>query len=248
VTPLRLAVIGAGGRMGQALTRVIVETPAVALHGAIERAGHPALGTDAGEVAGVARTGVALTADLEAAIADAQVVIDFAPGATEAAMQAAARHGAAAVVGTTGLGQAGRAAISAAASRVPIVLAPNMSVAMNLLFALVAEAAKTLGPDYDLGIFEIHHKAKRDAPSGTALRIAEVLREATGRETPTVALRGGGVVGEHTVHFSGPGERLEITHRAESRETFARGAVRAAEWAYGKAPGLYDMQDVLGLR
>jgi 4-hydroxy-tetrahydrodipicolinate reductase len=163
-------------------------------------------------------------------------------------MAASAAAGRAAIVGTTGLGQPGRAAVTAASHRVPIVLAPNMSVGMNLMFALVAQAGRTLGPDYDLGIVEVHHRNKRDAPSGTALRLAEVLREATGREAPAVALRGGAVVGEHTVHFLGSDERIEIVHRAESREAMARGALRAAVWVHGQGPGLYDMQDVLGLR
>ncbi|HEY3356056.1 MAG TPA: 4-hydroxy-tetrahydrodipicolinate reductase [Polyangia bacterium] len=248
MTSLRLAVVGAAGRMGQALTRAIAAAPGLTLAAAVEHEGHAALGTDAGEVAGVPRLGVALRADLEAALEDVQVLIDFAPGATEATMRAAAARGVAAVVGTTGLGQPGRVAVTLAAHKVPIVLAPNMSVGMNVLFALVAQAAQVLGPEYSLGVFEIHHKAKRDAPSGTALRIAEVLRETVGREVPTAALRGGDVVGEHTVHFLGLGERLEVTHRAESRENFARGALRAAQWVQGKAPALYDMQDVLGLR
>jgi 4-hydroxy-tetrahydrodipicolinate reductase len=247
--PVGIAIVGAAGRMGQALVRTALDTPGVRLVAATEAAGHATIGADAGEVAGVGRVGVSIGADLAAVLHDVRVVIDFATAdATTATMQAAAGRGVAAVVGATALGPAGRAALTAAATRIPIVLAPNMSVGMNLLFALLPQVARVLGGDYDVGVSEIHHRAKRDAPSGTALRLCEVLRSTVGHEVPAVSLRGGGVVGDHTAFFLGPGERLEITHRAESREPFARGALRAALWVVGQAPGIYDMQDVLGLR
>jgi 4-hydroxy-tetrahydrodipicolinate reductase len=247
--PTGIAVVGAAGRMGQAVIRAAVDTPGVRLVAATEVAGHAAIGADAGEFAGIGRVGVPIGADLAAALNDVRVVIDFATAeATAATMEAAAGRGVAAVVGTTALGPAGRAALTAAAARIPIVLAPNMSVGMNLLFALLPQAARVLGGSYDVGVSEIHHRAKLDAPSGTALRLCEVLRDAVGHDVPAVSLRGGGVVGDHTAFFLGPGERLEITHRAESREPLARGALRAALWVASQAPGLYDMQDVLGLR
>ena len=247
--PTGIAVVGAAGRMGQAVIRAAADTPGVRLVAATEVAGHAAIGADAGEIAGIGRLGVAIGVDLLSALADVRVVIDFATAeATAATMEAAAGRGVAAVVGTTALGPAGRAALTAAAARIPIVLAPNMSVGMNLLFALLPQAARVLGEGFDVGVSEIHHRAKRDAPSGTALRLCEVLRDAVGHDVPAVSLRGGSVVGDHTAFFLGPGERLEITHRAESREPFARGALRAAMWVARQAPGLYDMQDVLGLR
>jgi 4-hydroxy-tetrahydrodipicolinate reductase len=246
---LGIVVVGAAGRMGQALVRAAVDTPGVRLAAAVEAPGHAAVGVDAGEVAGIPRVGVLVGADLGAALAGARVVVDFATAeATTTDIGVAAAHGVAAVVGTTALGAAGRAALTAAAARVPIVVAPNMSVGINLLFALLPQAARVLGGAFDVGVTEIHHGAKRDAPSGTALRLCEVLREAVGHEVPAVSLRGGSVAGDHTAYFLGPGERLEITHRAENREPFARGAMRAALWVAGQAPGLYDMQDVLGLR
>jgi 4-hydroxy-tetrahydrodipicolinate reductase len=244
-----IVIVGAAGRMGQALIRAAVDTPGLRLAAAIEAPGHAAVGVDAGEIAGIARLGLAVGADLDAALTGARVVVDFATAeATTANIGVAAARGVAAVVGTTALGPAGRAALTAAAERVPIVVAPNMSVGVNLLFALLPQAARVLGEAYDVGVTEIHHRAKRDAPSGTALRLCEVLRDAVGHEVPAVSLRGGTVVGDHTASFLGPGERLEITHRAETREPFARGALRAALWVVSQAPGLYDMQDVLGLR
>jgi 4-hydroxy-tetrahydrodipicolinate reductase len=264
---ITLAVLGAAGRMGTTLTRVIGETAGARLSVAVEHAGSPALGKDAGVLAGAAANQVAVTAGLPAAGA-ADAWIDFSVAAATAAVAAAAaERGAALVVGTTAVDPAGRAALAAAAAHVPVVYAPNMSVGVNVLLQLVADAARLLGPGYDLEIVETHHRLKRDAPSGTALRLAEALAEASGRDLDAAGrysrhgdigprtpgeigiqtLRGGDVVGDHTVLFLGLGERIEITHRASSRETFARGAVRAALWTAGKPPGLYDMRDVLGL-
>jgi 4-hydroxy-tetrahydrodipicolinate reductase len=199
----------------------------------------------------------------------ADVWIDFSvPAATMANVEAAVVAGAAMVIGTTGLSPADKDKIAAAAKKIPVVLTPNMSMGMNVLLKLVAEAARKLGPAYDIEIVETHHRAKRDAPSGTALRIAEAVAEASGRDLASTAryerhgdigprpaaeigvqtLRGGDVFGDHTVHFLGQGDRIEITHRASSRDTFALGAVRAALWLSGKPAGLFDMRDVLGLR
>jgi 4-hydroxy-tetrahydrodipicolinate reductase len=253
--------------MGATLTRVIGETEGARLTAAVEHGGSAALGKDAGLLAGVAANAVAIAGEPPAAgVAD--VWIDFSVAtATAAVAAAAAERGAALVVGTTGVSADGKAALAAAARRVPVVFAPNMSVGVNVLLQLVADAARLLGPGYDLEIVETHHRLKRDAPSGTALRLAEALAEATGRDLGRDAryarhgdvgprsaseigiqtLRGGDVVGDHTVFFLGLGERIELTHKASSRETFARGAVRAALWTAGRPPGLYDMRDVLGL-
>jgi 4-hydroxy-tetrahydrodipicolinate reductase len=265
---MRIAILGADGRMGRALVRAIVAaSPEAELTAATEAAGSPVLGQDAGVVATGQPLGVAIRAGVPDAGA-ADVWIDFTvPAATAAYCDAAVAAGAALVIGTTGLSAGERAAIDRAAKKVPVVFAANYSVGVNVMLKLVADAAQTLGPSYDLEIVETHHRAKRDAPSGTALRLAEALAEATGRDLgrdaryerhgdvgprpPTQiglqTLRGGDVVGDHTVHFMGIGDRLEITHRASSRDTFATGAVRAALWLAGRSSGLYDMRSVLGL-
>jgi 4-hydroxy-tetrahydrodipicolinate reductase len=265
---VRIAVLGADGRMGRALVRAVAaRAPAARLSAAVERAGSAAIGQDAGMGAGSGATGVAIQAGLPAAGA-ADVWIDFTvPAATAASTEAGVAAGAALVIGTTGLGAAERAIIERAAKKVPVVFTPNYSVGVNVMLALVASAARTLGPTYDLEIVEAHHRAKRDAPSGTALRLAEALAAATDRDLGATAryerhgdvgprtaaeiglqtIRGGDVIGDHTVMFLGDGDRIEITHRASSRDTFAHGAVRAALWLRGKPPGLYDMRAVLGL-
>jgi 4-hydroxy-tetrahydrodipicolinate reductase len=265
---MRIAILGADGRMGRALVRaVIAGGPEAKLTAATERAGSPALGHDAGVVATGQPLGVAIAEGVPAAGA-ADVWIDFTvPAATVAYTEAAVAAGAALVVGTTGLAPEQRAAVERAAKKVPVVFAANYSIGVNVMLKLIADAAQTLGPTYDLEIVETHHRAKRDAPSGTALRLAEALAEATGRDLGADAryerhgeigprppaqiglqtLRGGDVVGDHTVHFLGTGDRLEITHRASSRDTFAAGAVRAALWLEGRPAGLYDMRSVLGL-
>ena len=266
---LRVAVPGAAGKMGRTIIKVLSETPGVELVAAIERPSHPELGKDSGLVAGLPPNRVPLSHDLDAALDAADALIDFTTPPTSAWI--AGRAGAkevSLVVGTTGLGEAERKAVERAAQLVPVVLSPNMSVGVNLLFRLVEIAAASLGDSYDVEIVEAHHRQKRDAPSGTALRLAEKIAGALGRDLGEVAnygrrgeigarpeqeigiqtVRGGDVVGEHTAYFLGLGERIEITHRASSRETFARGAVRAALWLREVDPGLYDMQDVLGLR
>jgi 4-hydroxy-tetrahydrodipicolinate reductase len=266
---LKLAVPGAAGKMGRMILKVISETPSTQLVAAIERPASTLLGQDAGVVAGLPPFGVTVQKELEDALDKADVIIDFtAPAATAWTVSRAAEREVAMVIGTTGLGEAEKRAIWHAAERIPIVLSANMSLGVNVLFGLLAQAAKALGDDYDVEIVEAHHRQKKDAPSGTALAMANVLAEALERDLATVArygrqgetgarppkeigihaLRGGDIVGDHTAFFCGLGERLEITHRASSRETFARGAVRAAEWLRDRDPGLYDMQDVLGLR
>jgi 4-hydroxy-tetrahydrodipicolinate reductase len=266
--PVRVAVLGAAGKMGRAIVRALAEEPAARLVAAVDRAGAAELGQDAGTLAGLAPLSVSVNDRLPGAN-DADVWIDFSAAAAAVEHAAAAAGaGAALVLGTTGLGAAERERVAAAAARVPVVLSPNMSVGINLLLRLVADAARALGPGYDIEVLEAHHRHKRDAPSGTALRLAEALAEATGRDLARTAryarqgdvgprtaaeiglqtLRGGDVVGDHTVFFFGLGERIEITHRASSRETFARGAVRAALWLAGRPSGLYDMRDVLAIR
>ncbi|HVZ85368.1 MAG TPA: 4-hydroxy-tetrahydrodipicolinate reductase [Polyangia bacterium] len=267
--PTRIAVLGADGRMGRALVRAVVAagSDAAVLSAASERPGHASLGKDAGVQAGTGALGVELAGALPAKGA-ADVWIDFTlPSATEGVTAAAVAAGAALVIGTTGLGAEARAAIDRAATKVPVVYAANYSVGINVLLALVAQAARALGPSYDLEIVEAHHRAKQDAPSGTALMLAESLAGATGRQLASdaryarhgnvgartaseigiQAIRGGDVVGDHTVFFLGQGDRLEFTHRASTRDTFAIGAVRAALWVAGRQPGLSDMRDVLGL-
>ncbi len=251
--------------MGREIVRLIAASGDLALGAAIDRAGSPQLGRDAGALAGTEALGVPLRAELSPL--DVEVLVDFsAPAACVVAVEAAAEAGVACVVGTTGLDAAAKNAIERAASRVPIVLSPNMSVGVAAALRLLALATELLGADYDVEIVEMHHRAKLDAPSGTALRMAEVIAQKRGvdlgkvakhgrsgqqgvrgrDEIGILALRGGDVVGEHTVVFAGPGERIEITHRAHTRETFARGALRAARWVAGKPPRLYGMADVLG--
>jgi len=266
--PVRIAVLGADGRMGRALTRAVLAAgPRAELAAATERPGQPAVGKDAGLVAGAEATGIAIAEELPGrGVAD--VWIDFtSANVTESVATTAASLGVGLVVGTTGLGTHARAALGVAATRIPVVYAANYSVGINVMLKLIADAARALGPDYDIEIVEAHHRAKRDAPSGTALTLADALAAASGRDLTAAAryarhgdigarshneigiqtLRGGDVVGDHTVMFLGNGDRLEITHRASTRDTFAVGAVRAALWLIGCQPGLYDMRNVLGL-
>lgn len=265
---IKVVVTGAAGRMGTQIVRLVRATEEMALAGAVERPGS-AVGQDVGALAGIGPVGVAVVDDLGKALAGADAVIDFTSHEASARHAAVcAEKGVPLVIGSTGFTPEAKAAVAAAAKRIPVVLSPNMSVGVNVLFELVRQAAKVLGDAYDVEIVELHHKKKRDAPSGTAVRLAEVAAEALGRDPKDAlayarhgilgerppwqigvqTLRGGDVVGEHTVYYCGEGERLELTHRATSREQFARGAVRAARWIAGKPAGLYDMADVLGLR
>ncbi len=262
-----VVVAGAAGRMGSRVIACLADSPGLRLVAALEAPGHPALGRDAGTVAGVASTGVPITSDI-GAITTGRVLVEFsAPAPTLEHLRVVADRGARAVIGTTGFSVADREAITALGRRAPIVLAPNMSVAVTVALRLLATMAKSLGDDYDVEITEIHHRFKKDAPSGTALRMAEVVAEALGRDLGQVAVHGregmpgertqkeigifsirsGDVVGEHTVSFGTLGERLELTHRSHNRDTFARGALRAVRFVADHGPGLYSMQDVLGL-
>jgi len=268
-TPAAIGVPGAAGKMGRMIVKVISETPSTRLAAALERAESPSLGVDVGLLAGIGNTGVLVESQLASVLEKAEVLVDFtAPEATASTARHASERNVAMVIGTTGLSGPELQAIWKAAERVPIVMSANMSLGVNVLFGLLAQAAKALGDAYDVEVVELHHRLKKDAPSGTALAMARVLAEALGRdlaaearygregqvgartqkEIGVLAVRGGDIVGEHTAYFCGLGERLELTHKASSRETFARGAVRAAEWVRGRPPGLYDMQDVLGLR
>ncbi|OGW61173.1 MAG: 4-hydroxy-tetrahydrodipicolinate reductase [Nitrospirae bacterium RIFCSPHIGHO2_01_FULL_66_17] len=261
--------MGASGKMGARLVALATETPGLAVGAAVERAGHPSLGRDAGEASGAGPLGVAIGADVRAALSAGDVVIDFTTSAaTLALLPQAVEAKIALVIGTTGLDAAGVEAIRSASSRIPIVFAPNMSLGMNVMFKVVADVARALGAGYDVEIVEAHHRQKKDAPSGTALALGRALADAAKHRLDEVAvyarhgdvgpraageigiqtIRAGDIVGDHTVLFGGLGERLEITHRASSRDTFARGALRAAQWLSDKSPGLYDMQDVLGLK
>jgi len=265
---MRIAVLGAAGRMGQALTRALVETPGCTVAGGLEAKGAPAVGQDLGELAGIGRLGVAVTDDPLPLFAHIDGVLDFtAPAASVAFAGLAAQARIAHVIGTTGFSQDDLAKLEAAARHATIVKAGNMSMGVNLLAALTARVAAILGPEFDIEILEMHHRHKRDAPSGTSLMLGAAAAEARnislaersvrtrdgdigprpGGDIGFASLRGGDVVGEHRVIFAGPGERIELAHIATDRGIFARGAVRAALWARGKPPGLYSMADVLGL-
>jgi 4-hydroxy-tetrahydrodipicolinate reductase len=266
---MRLVVVGAAGRMGRMLVKSISETEGCKLAGAVEREGSIALGQDAGLLAGVGKLNVEITPDPRPVFNDADGVLDFtSPGATVEFAALAAQAGIVHVVGTTGLSDADFSSLREASRRARIVQSGNMSLGVNLLAALVRKVAQTLGEDFDIEILEMHHRMKVDAPSGTALLLGEAAAEGRGvalkdnavrsRDGHTGArragdigfatLRGGSVVGDHTVIFAGQGERIELAHKAEDRALFARGAVRAALWAQNKAPGYYTMADVLGLR
>ena len=263
-----VVVAGAAGRMGNRLVALLQEAADLRLVAALEAPGHAALGRDAGEAAGVGRLSVPITADAEAAIGADRIMIEFSvPEASLAHAWLVARKGGRAVIGTTGFTAAQREELAAIGRSIPILVAPNMSVGVNVAFRILADMARMLGDDYDVEIVETHHRFKKDAPSGTALRMAEVVAQALGRdlaktavydrhdklvertrkEIGMAALRSGDVVGEHTVSFGALGERLELTHRAQSRDNFARGALRAARFIAGAKPGLYSMKDVLGL-
>jgi len=267
MSAVRVAIAGAGGRMGRALLEAATSTEGIVLAGALDIAGSPCVGRDAAELCAGAQ-GVLVASDAAQAIKSADVLVDFTrPEGTLGHVLACRKAKRAMVIGTTGFAPAGLEEIRAAAKDIPIVMAPNMSVGINVMLRLVEMASATLGPDYDVEVFEIHHKLKVDAPSGTALKLGEVAAKAraatldknavftrhgtTGeRKSGSIGFsvaRGGDIVGDHTVFFAGPGERLEITHRAASRATYAQGALRAARFIVGKPPGLYDMQDVLGL-
>ena len=265
---LGVIVCGAAGRMGSTVVRLVHESGAMKVIGAVEFAASPQLNKDAGEIAGVGSIGVPITSQLAPLLKGEAVVIEFStPEATLEHARLAAEKKIPIVIGTTGSAQAQLAEIKSLSRRTPVLLSANMSLGVNLLVSLLGKVAKTLGDDYDVEIIEAHHRFKKDAPSGTALAmgraIAEglnrdldkvgvsgrkgIVGERTKQEIAMLSLRAGDIVGEHTVIFGGIGERLEFIHRAHSRDTFARGALRAAQWLAKQKPGLYGMQDVLGL-
>lgn len=266
---MKIIVAGAAGRMGARLVALVKESASLTLAGAVESKGHPSVGEDAGEAAGCGQTGIPIGEDLSAIIERGEVVIDFsAPAATLHHLRVASQHRRPMVIGTTGFSPAELGELKALAKSIPCVCSPNMSVGVNLLFKVIAEMARTLGDDYDIEIVEAHHRLKKDAPSGTALKMAEILAKAMNRDLEHVGVygrkgligerkrgeigiqtvRAGDIVGDHTVIFGGLGERIEMSHRVQSRDTFARGALRAARWIVKQPPGLYDMLDVLELR
>jgi 4-hydroxy-tetrahydrodipicolinate reductase len=264
----RIGITGAAGRMGRTLIEAINVAEGLTLTAAIEQPGSTLLGADSGEVAGQGRNGVPVVSALAEALDDIDVLIDFSvPAATMSNLALCAERGVAMVIGTTGFTPEQLRAIEAAAGRTPICKSSNFSTGVNLCFKLLDMAARVLGDDVDIEVYEAHHRHKIDAPSGTALSMGKVVADALGRDLDQVAVfgrqgqtgarsrdtigfatvRAGDIVGDHTVTFAADGERVEITHKASSRMSFARGAVRAAGWLVGQSPGLYDMQDVLGL-
>ena len=265
----RIAVNGAAGRMGRCLIQAVAQTEGLTLSAAIARVESSLLGSDAGELAGVGKLGVEITSDFGAAIAQSDVIVDFTlPEVTMELIPHCIESQCRIVIGTTGFGDEQKSLIEQAGEQVAIVLAPNMSVGVNLSLKLLDIAARVLGDDADIEIIEAHHRHKVDAPSGTALRMGEVVADALGRDLKTCAIygregrtgerdpktigfatvRAGDIVGDHTVMFAAEGERVEITHRASSRMTFALGAMRASTWLMSHNQGLFDMQDVLSLR
>ena len=262
-------VAGAAGRMGKRIIHMIHQSEGIVLAGAFERPDHPGINEDAGRVAGVGDLGVRISGSLEEVMDQGDVLIDFtAPQATLENIRAAFHRGLAMVIGTTGITGDLLEEVEGLARKIRCVFAPNMSVGVNVMFKVAGEMARILGNDYDMEILEAHHRQKKDAPSGTALRLARILADSVGRDLEKVGvygrkgnigkrtdeeigiqtLRAGDITGEHTVMFGGIGERLELIHRAHNRDNFARGAIRAAIWVMKQSVGLYDMQDVLGLK
>jgi len=264
---IKAVVIGAAGKMGSRIIHIIQESPSISLYRAVERADHPSIGKDIGEIIGLGKMGIPLEGDLKKAGGD--VIINFTnPKTSLESLEFAKETSSAIVIGTTGLSPEQMERVRDLSKSVRCVFSPNMSVGVNVMFRIVQEVARVLGPEYDVEIFEAHHRLKKDSPSGTAVKLGELIAKATGRDFNKVGVygrkgmvgertkeeigmqvvRAGDIVGEHTVLFGGIGERLEIIHRAHSRDNFARGAIRAAVWVVNQANGLYDMEDVLGLK
>ena len=262
-------VVGAAGRMGATVIRAIHETEGIEISGAVERPDHPFLSRDIGEVSGLGEIGVPLMGDIEGVIEAGDVAVDFTNAEVSLrSLEVCSAKGAAAVIGSTGFTPQQMEKVAGLAKKTRCVLSPNMSVGVNVMFKVVGEMARILGDEYDVEILEAHHRFKKDSPSGTAMKLGEIVASALNREFPQVgvfgrkgiigerkpqeigmqAVRAGDIVGDHTVIFGGLGERLEVTHRAHSRDNFARGAVRAAKWVVTQPNGLYDMGDVLGLK
>lgn len=266
---MKVAVNGAAGRMGKRILALCHEHPDIEIAGALEAPGHPDQGKDAGEVAGIGALNVPITDNAAEVLEKVDVLIDFTfPDVSVANVEAAAAAGKAIVVGTTGIPEAQREAMARVGAGTRCLIAPNMSMGVNLLFKLAGEVSRALGEEFDVEIVEAHHRMKKDSPSGTAVKLAEIIAESRGRDLAKVgvygrhgmvgertrdeiavtALRGGDIVGEHTVMFVTNGERIELTHRAHSRDMFAKGAVQAALWLNSQPNGVYDMLDVLGLK
>lgn len=266
---IKVTVCGAAGRMGSRIIALSKDYPEIKLVGAVESKDNPRLGNDAGVVAGIGELGIKIVDDIEKVIDNTDIAVNFTnPEATIEHLKIVKKHKKSIVIGTTGFDNEQISLVQKASKEIPIVLSPNMSIGVNLLFKILKDVARVLGDDYDVEIIEAHHRMKKDAPSGTAIKMAKVIAEALGRNFDEVAVyarkgiigertkkeigiqtvRAGDIVGEHTVIFGGLGERIEITHKASSRDTFARGALKAALWLYGKPAGLYDMGDVLGIK
>jgi 4-hydroxy-tetrahydrodipicolinate reductase len=266
---IRAAVAGAAGRMGMRIIQMIQQSQDITLSNALERPDHPFIGKDVGEITGLGMMGIGLKGDIREVMKDADVFIDFTtPESTLHNIRFIAKNGGAMVIGTTGIKDEQKQELQRLAQKIRCVMSPNMSVGVNVLFKVVGDLSRILREGYDMEILEAHHRLKKDAPSGTALHLANILANETGRDLDTDAvyerkgfigerrdteigiqvLRAGDIVGEHTVIFAGVGERIEVTHRAHSRDNFAKGALLAAKWIITQPNGLYDMQDVLGLR
>jgi 4-hydroxy-tetrahydrodipicolinate reductase len=266
---IKVIVAGAAGRMGGRIIHMLHQNTDVALAAAFEHPGSPGVGQDVGQVVGLGELGLTVAASLQEVIDQGDVVIDFtAPQATLENIRVAESQGVAMVIGTTGITGAMLDEVQALGKKIRCVMAPNMSVGVNVMFRIAADMAKILGRDYDMELLEVHHRLKKDAPSGTAMRLAQILAESVDRDIEEVGVyerkgmigqrtdeeiglqtwRAGDITGEHTIMFGGIGERLELVHRAHNRDNFARGAIRAAAWVVTMPPGLYDMQDVLGLK
>jgi 4-hydroxy-tetrahydrodipicolinate reductase len=266
---IKLTVCGAAGRMGSRIIALLKDYPEIKLVGAVESKDNPRLGNDAGVVAGIGQLGIKIVDDIEKVIDNTDIAVNFTnPEATIEHLKIVKEYKKSIVIGTTGFDNNQISLIQETSKEIPIVLSPNMSIGVNLLFKILKDVAKVLGDDYDVEIIEVHHRMKKDAPSGTAIKMAKVISEALGRNFDEVAVyarkgiigertkkeigiqtvRAGDIVGEHTVIFGGLGERIEIVHKASSRDTFAMGALKAVLWLYGKPAGLYDMGDVLGIK
>jgi len=266
---VKITVCGAAGRMGSRIVALSKDYPEIKIVGAVESKNNPKLGVDAGAIAGIGDIGVKIVDDIEKVINETDIAVNFTnPEATLEHLEIIRKYKKSIVIGTTGFNNEQLSLIQEASKEIPVVLSPNMSIGVNLLFKILKDVAKVLGDDYDVEIVEAHHRMKKDAPSGTAIKMAKVIAEALSRNFDEVAvyarkgiigertkkeigiqtIRAGDIVGEHTVIFGGLGERIEIVHKASSRDTFARGALKAVLWLYGKPAGLYDMGDVLGIK
>jgi 4-hydroxy-tetrahydrodipicolinate reductase len=265
---IKVLVTGAAGRMGRQIISLLLQEDGIEVVGATEIGGHPSVGKDVGEIVGTGEIGVLVLDNLDEAVSKADVVVDFTnPHATLDAASYASSNGKPMVIGTTGFSSDERVRLEELAKRFPCVISPNMSIGVNVMFEITKKLAELLGNEFDIEVIEAHHRHKKDSPSGTAMRLGEIIAESTGRDFSKVArferhghvgerglneigiqaIRGGDIIGEHSVLFCGNGERVELTHRATNRDNFARGAIRALRWIIGKPPGIYTMRNVLGL-